>query len=50
MPNIHDISGALFTLRIQYEYSQTQCNEGARDGIDIWYIEIIGRFVQVKTD
>ena len=25
------ITGALFTLRIQYEYNQTQCNEGATD-------------------
>ena len=34
--NIDAISGALFTLRIQYEYTQTQCDEGTRDGIDIW--------------
>ena len=41
-PNIDVISGALFTLRIQYEYyTQTQCDEGARDGIDIWYMGII---------
>ena len=26
-----DISGALYTLRIQYEYTQTQCEDGARD-------------------
>ena len=26
-----DITGALFTLRIQYEYTQTQCQEGAKD-------------------
>ena len=25
-----DISGALFTLRIQYSYTQTQCEDGAR--------------------
>ena len=25
-----DIPGAPFTLRIQYEYTQTQCEEGAR--------------------
>ena len=37
--NPHVISGALFTLRIQY--TQTQCDEGARDGIDIWYMGII---------
>ena len=39
--NIVAISGALFTLRIQYEYTQTQYDEGARDGIDIWYMRII---------
>ena len=32
--------GALLTLRIQYEYTQTQCDEDARDGIDIWYMWI----------
>ena len=26
-----DISGALHTLRIQYLYTQTQCEDGARD-------------------
>ena len=26
-----DISGALYTLRIQYSYTQTQCDDGARD-------------------
>ena len=30
LANNADISGALFTLRIQYEYTQTQCKEGAR--------------------
>ena len=25
------ITSALFTLRTQYEYNQTQCKEGARD-------------------
>ena len=40
IPNIDAISGALFTLRIQYEYTQTQCDEDARDGIDIWYIGV----------
>ena len=25
------ISGALFTLRLRYKYTQTQCEEGARD-------------------
>ena len=41
IPNIDAISGDLFTLRIQYEYTQTQCDEGARDGINIWYMGII---------
>ena len=41
IPNIDAISGALFKLRIQYEYTQTQCDEGARDGTDIWCIGII---------
>ena len=41
IPNIDAISGALLTLRNQFEYTQTQCNEGARDGIDIWYMGII---------
>ena len=26
-----DISGALYTLRIQYLYTQTHCKDGARD-------------------
>ena len=26
-----DISGTLYTLRIQYSYTQTQCEDGARD-------------------
>ena len=26
-----DISWALYTLRIQYSYSRTQCEDGARD-------------------
>ena len=38
--NIDAISGALFTMRIQYECTQTQCDEGARDGNDIWYMGI----------
>ena len=29
-PNVLAISGALFTVRIQYEYTQTQYDEGAR--------------------
>ena len=40
IPNIDVISGALFTLGIQYKYTQTQCGEGARDGIDISFMGI----------
>ena len=35
--NIVDISGALFILRIQDEYTLTQCEEGARD---VNYIQV----------
>ena len=38
--NIDAISGTLFALRFQYEYAQTECDEGARDVIDIWYMGI----------
>ena len=31
LPNIADISGSLYILRIQCEFTQTQCEEGARD-------------------
>ena len=31
-----DVPGALFTLTIQYEYTQTQCKEGARYGDIVW--------------
>ena len=41
LPNIDAISGALFTLRIQYGFTLTQCDEGAKDGIDIWFMGII---------
>ena len=37
--NIDALSGALFTLRTQY--NQTQYDEGARDGLDIWYLGIM---------
>ena len=39
--NIVDGSGALFTLRIHYEY--TQCEEGARDVNDIWVTVVTSR-------
>ena len=41
MANIVDISGALFMLRIQYEYTQTQWEEGARDVNNIWNTEFM---------
>ena len=34
--NSADISGALFIFKIQYEFTQTQCEEGARDVNNIW--------------
>ena len=43
------ISGALSTFRIQYEYTQTQYDEGARDGIDIWYMGINIEFVRYEN-
>ena len=33
--NIVDISGALFILTIQFQYTQTQYKEGARDVINV---------------
>ena len=41
IPNIDAISGALFTLRIQYEYTQKQCVGVAIEGMDIWYMSLI---------
>ena len=40
-PNIFAISGALFTLAIQYEFIQTQFEEGARDVNNIWVTVVI---------
>ena len=39
--NIFHISGALFTLKIQYKYAQTQCEEGARDVNKMWVTVVI---------
>ena len=33
-----DISGALYILRIQYSYTQTQCEDGARDVRVLQYV------------
>ena len=41
LPNIGAISGAIITLSLSSLILNSQCEEGARDGIDIWYIEII---------
>ena len=41
IPNIDALNSDTQALRIQYEYTQSQCDEGARDGIDIWYMGII---------
>ena len=49
VPHFDAISGALFTLRIQYEYTHTQCDEGARDGNDIWYIGIISVVTEITS-
>ena len=38
-----DIYGALFTLRIQYEYTQKQCVGVAIEGMDIWYMGLINQ-------
>ena len=40
IPNIDTVNSDTHTLRIQYGYTQTQYDEGARDGIDIWYMGI----------
>ena len=39
--NIVDISGALFILRTQFQYTQNQFEEGARDVNNILVPEII---------
>ena len=39
IPNIDAIFGALNILSLSIPNSQ--CEEGARDGIDIWYITIM---------
>ena len=41
--NIVDNSGAFFKLKIQYEYTQTQCEEGARDDNNIWVPVVTSR-------
>ena len=39
-PNINAISGALITLNLSMLILNSQCEEGARDGIDNWYMGI----------
>ena len=54
-PSINiDITGALFTLRIQYEFIRTQCKEGATDAnvyrrtpLKIDYAEIIDSYLHL---
>ena len=43
IPNIDAISGALNTLSLSMSIliQNSQCEGGARDGIDIWYMGII---------
>ena len=41
IPNIDVISSALITLSFGKLILNSQCEEGARDGIDIWYMRII---------
>ena len=43
--NIDAISGALITLSLSILILNSQCDEGARDGIDIWYMGIIILFL-----
>ena len=43
IPNIDDISGAPITLNLTILILNFQCEEGARDGIDIWFMRIIVR-------
>ena len=40
IPNIDAISGALITLSLSILILDSQCEEGAIDGIYIWYMEI----------
>ena len=41
--NIVDISGALFILRILFEYTQTRCGQGARHNSNIWVPVVTNR-------
>ena len=43
--NIDATSGALVTLSLSVPILISQCEEGARDGIDIWYVGIIILFL-----
>ena len=38
IPSIHAVNSDTHTLRIQYEYTQTQCVGVAIEGMDIWYM------------
>ena len=41
VPNIDTISGAIITLSLSIFILNPLCEEGARDGIDIWYMGIL---------
>ena len=41
LPNIDAISGALIKMSLSILILRSQCVEGARDSIDIWYVGII---------
>ena len=43
--NIDAISGALISLSLSILILNSQCKEGARDGIDIWYMVITLLFI-----
>ena len=40
IPNIDAISGALITLSLSILKLNSQCEEDARNGMDIWYMGI----------
>ena len=40
IPSIHAVNSDTHTLRIQYEYTQTQCVGVANEGIDIRYMGV----------
>ena len=49
IPNINAISDALIILNLSILIPNSQCEVGARDGIDIWYMGIILRHVKPES-